>query len=159
MRGTKATIESGRRLGQYLPGCRILGQSWNAGAAANEPHNPERAGLSVTWTGFDGRAERSPDRARYVVNGAVVGSGRQGFENVLARMRSLPKTSTVFVYPDPIVAQILMPAGGADAPKAARRSSLPRNCQRLRGLEKGGPRARPSGLPSSGATRRENLPQ
>ena len=56
--------------------------------------------MTITWAEYDGIKNKDPKEAVYIVNGQQVGKGTEGFSKVLAKLRALPRGSTVYVYPD-----------------------------------------------------------
>ena len=73
--------------------------------------------MVITWSDSGDDSHLDPEQASYVCNGKRVGTGRRGFDAVLARLRSLPEGSDVCVYPD----YVLRPIDGQDFPLSGER--------------------------------------
>lgn len=63
---------------------------------------PPPVRVMLRWAFYDGNPEHA-EAAGYLLNNEYMGSGRNGFEYMLDRLRLLPKGSTVEVYNDPLV--------------------------------------------------------
>ncbi len=71
----------------------------------------QAGGLTLTWKGFDGKTDRDPEKARYILDGNVIGEGRAGFAAILRAMeRSRPGTE-ILVFPDERVLDELTTVG------------------------------------------------
>ena len=66
---------------------------FHSGGCAENPAQPVPGVATLTWEGFDGRVMNDPDNATYVLNGAVVGRGKDGFLKVLAAVSQMPISS------------------------------------------------------------------
>jgi hypothetical protein len=66
---------------------------------------------TLTWDNYTG--VESPEDARYILDGIVVGHGWAGFGNVLDKMRGLQEGEKLLIYPDYL---ILMQRPGYSGP-------------------------------------------
>lgn len=60
----------------------------------------ESATVTLTWKDYDGISEQDPDKATYILNGAIIGQGSKGFTTVIKRLREIPEGSELLIFPD-----------------------------------------------------------